>query len=63
MDGYDTMNIHPACHQVNVQIIMEHLGGGGHMSIAGCQMEDVTIEEAIGILKHTIDTMIDDGEL
>ena len=49
--------------EVNVQIIMEHLGGGGHMSIAGCQMEDVTIEEAIGILKHTIDTMIDDGEL
>ncbi len=49
--------------EVNVQIVMEHLGGGGHMNIAGCQMQDVTLAEAIGILKHTIDTMISDGEL
>lgn len=49
--------------EVNVQIIMEKLGGGGHMNIAGCQLRDVTLAEAIGILKHTIDTMIEDGEL
>ena len=49
--------------EVNVQIVMEHLGGGGHMNIAGCQMQDVTLAEAIGILNHTIDTMISDGEL
>lgn len=49
--------------EVNVQIVMEHLGGGGHMNIAGCQMQDVTLAEAIGVLKHTIDTMISDGEL
>jgi len=42
---------------------MERLGGGGHMNIAGCQMEDVTIPEAIGILKKTIDDMIAEGEL
>lgn len=49
--------------EVNVQVIMEHLGGGGHMNIAGCQMEDVSPAEAIGILKRTIDRMIEEGEL
>ncbi len=49
--------------EVNVQVIMEHLGGGGHMNIAGCQMDDMSVAEAIGVLKHTIDTMIEKGEL
>ncbi len=49
--------------EVNVQLVMEHLGGGGHMNIAGCQMEEVSLAEAIGVLKHTIDSMIEDGEL
>ena len=49
--------------EVNVQVIMEHLGGGGHMNIAGCQMTEVTVTEAISALKHTIDTMIEEGEL
>ena len=49
--------------EVNVQVIMERMGGGGHMSIAGCQMEDTTINEAIGVIKRTIDTMIEEGEL
>ena len=33
------------------------------MNIAGCQMEDVTVAEAIGTLKRTIDEMIADGEI
>lgn len=48
--------------EVNVQVIMERLGGGGHMNIAGCQMEETTIEEADSILKRTIDDMIVEGE-
>ncbi len=31
---------------VNVQVIMEHLGGGGHLTMAGAQMRDTTIDEA-----------------
>ena len=42
---------------------MERMGGGGHMNIAGCQMEEMTIPEAIGVLKHTLDQMIEEGEL
>ena len=49
--------------EVNVQVIMERMGGGGHMNIAGCQMEEMTIPEAIGVLKHTLDQMIEEGEL
>lgn len=49
--------------EVNVQIIMERLGGGGHMNIAGCQMEDRSLAEGIGIIKHTLDTMIEKGEI
>ena len=49
--------------EVNVQIIMEKMGGGGHLNTAGCQLEGVSIPEAIGILKGTLDKMIDNGEL
>ena len=31
---------------INVQIILEKLGGGGHITLAGAQVEDMTIEEA-----------------
>ena len=48
---------------VNVQRVMERMGGGGHMTIAGCQLRDVTIVEAMGNLKRMIDTMIEEGEL
>jgi len=49
--------------EVNVQIIMERLGGGGHMNTAGCQLEGTTLEEGIGVLKDTIDTMIEEGAI
>ena len=31
---------------INVQMILEKLGGGGHITLAGAQLENVTIEEA-----------------
>lgn len=40
--------------EVNVQIIMERLGGGGHMSVAGAQLKDTTVREAKQRLKDTI---------
>lgn len=49
--------------EVNVQVIMERLGGGGHMNVAGCQMEGTSIAEAIVVIKNTIDAMIQEGEL
>ena len=49
--------------EVNVQVVMEKLGGGGHMSSAGCQMEGVSAAEAVVVVKNTIDKMIEEGEL
>ncbi|OCX08830.1 hypothetical protein BEV10_11710 [Lactobacillus crispatus] len=41
--------------KINVQIIMEKLGGGGHLSNAATQIKDVTIEEAKQKLLDAID--------
>jgi c-di-AMP phosphodiesterase-like protein len=49
--------------EVNVQLIMERMGGGGHLNVAACQMEGVGIVEAIGIVKQTIDSMTESGEI
>ena len=42
---------------------MERLGGGGHLNVAACQMEDVSLTEAISVIKNTLDTMIQEGEI
>ncbi len=47
---------------INVQLIMEKLGGGGHLSVAGAQLHDYTIEGAVEILKETIDEYLEEGE-
>lgn len=49
--------------EVNVQIIMEKMGGGGHLSTAGCQLNGASISEGIGVLKGTLDKMIAEGDL
>ena len=46
---------------VNVQLIMERLNGGGHLTNAACQLEDTTIEEAITLLKEAITETIKGG--
>jgi len=39
----------------NVQLIMEYLGGGGHLTMAGAQLKHTTIEECLPVLKAAID--------
>ena len=51
-----------AIDEVNVQLIMEKIGGGGHANMAGAQLT-CTPEQARDMLKHTIDGMIEEGEL
>ena len=46
--------------ELNVQVVTEKLGGGGHMNIAGAQFEGISVEEAIDRLKEILDSMIDD---
>ena len=40
---------------LNVQLIMEALGGGGHQTMAGAQLKDETLGEALEVLKKSID--------
>lgn len=49
--------------EVNVQVVMERMGGGGHLNIAGTQIENGTLEEGIVAIKRTLDAMIAEGEL
>ena len=49
--------------EINVQLIMEKMGGGGHLNVAGAQLKDCTINEAISILEDTLDQMLKEGEI
>lgn len=40
---------------INVQVILEKLGGGGHMTVAGAQIEDTTLEEVRERLENAIE--------
>lgn len=48
--------------EVNVQIIMEKLGGGGHQTVAGAQLE-CELKDAVKLLRRTLAEMIGDGEI
>ncbi len=49
--------------KINVQLIMERLNGGGHMNIAGAQLDGYTIDEAKNCLRETIKLMIKEGDI
>ena len=49
--------------ELNVQVVMEKLGGGGHMTIAGAQIINSTMAEAIELVKETLKKMQQEGEL
>ena len=49
---------------INVQIIMENMGGGGHFSMAAAQFEDKTLEEVRVLLEEKIHEYLEDrGEM
>ena len=52
-----------AIDEVNVQIIMERMGGGGHAAVAGAQLQDCTIEEAKKQLQAVLEHMTINGDL
>lgn len=49
--------------EVNVQLVMEKLGGGGHMTIAGAQLKECTPEQAVQTIKVTLESMLKEGEI
>jgi c-di-AMP phosphodiesterase-like protein len=47
---------------VNVQVILESLGGGGHMTMAGAKIKSTNIDEVLEKLKDAIGKYITEGE-
>ena len=45
---------------INVQLIMEKLGGGGHFSMAACQLKTEEVTRAINLLEEAINTYLDE---
>lgn len=48
---------------INVQLVMERLGGGGHRTVAGAQIEDMSVDEVKEKLKEVIEDMIWKGDI
>ncbi|WP_301108842.1 DHH family phosphoesterase [Sporosarcina sp.] len=46
---------------LNVQVIMEDLGGGGHLTNAACQLEVETVDDAVAMLRNTLDQYVERG--
>src|SRR3712207_2992688 len=47
---------------INVQVILETLGGGGHMTMAGTKLQNISIEEAKEKLQNAIYEYLGEGE-
>ncbi len=41
--------------QINVQVILERLGGGGHLTMAGAQLRGASVEQAIAQLEEALE--------
>lgn len=48
--------------EMNVQVIMEKLGGGGHQTMAATQLKDITMEEALSKLRDVLDDFFDEND-
>ena len=60
----DTMHISArSAGEINVQLILERLRGGGHFDTAGAQLKGVTAEEAVQQLKCAIDDYFEQMKL
>lgn len=49
--------------EVNVQVLMEKLGGGGHMNASGAQFDHTDLDEGVRVIKSVIDEMMEKGDL
>lgn len=49
--------------ELNVQVVMEKLGGGGHMSMAATQLKDVDMLRAKQMIRDVLQHMYNEGEL
>ena len=46
--------------QINVHVLMEKLGGGGHIDIAGAQLKNVTLNQAYKQVHQIIEEYLEE---
>lgn len=49
--------------ELNVQLVMEKMGGGGHMSVAGAQLHDVDMETGKQMVRDVLAQMLEENEI
>lgn len=49
--------------EINVQLIMERLGGGGHLNVAGAQLSNCSVSQAKKMIMDTLDEMLAEGDI
>lgn len=49
--------------ELNVQVVMEKMGGGGHITSAGAQLEDCTLEEGTQKVKELLNKLKEEGDI
>ena len=49
--------------ELNVQVVMEKLGGGGHISSAGAQLANCTLQEAAEKIRNILTKMKEEGDI
>ena len=47
---------------INVHVLMEKIGGGGHLDIAGAQLKDVSLSQAYNMVKEIITDYLEEEE-
>lgn len=40
--------------RINVQVILERMGGGGHLTMAGAQLKNISLDDGLELVKSTI---------
>lgn len=48
--------------QINVQLILERIGGGGHLTMAGAQLKDISMSEAVSQLRQSIQAYLKEAD-
>lgn len=60
-DGNKTFISGRSVGDINVQIILEKMGGGGHITVAGAQIEELSIEDAKNLVIEKIEEYLQEG--
>ena len=47
---------------INVHVLMEKIGGGGHLDIAGAQLKDVSLSQAYNMVKEIFTDYLEEEE-